>query len=108
LAHVGTGYSLHGQAEHAKKFEHLDQSWNVIAGITPQLRLGNRVALTTDISVMGIARMHRNWDAMGKTERRGLNGSLVTATAGLTVYLGKHERHADWVHEDEFEEGRLS
>lgn len=100
LVHVGSGYSLLYSEKPVKAdgFDDMDQIWQMSAGITPQVRLGNRVSLNGDFTIIGAMRMHRTWDAVGKTEKRGLNGTYGRVTAGLTVYLGKHDVHADWVY----------
>lgn len=100
LFHLGAGYSLLGGKEPVKinKITEMDQIWTVSGGITPQVRLGNRVALFADYSLIGAMRMHRTWDAVGKSDHRGLNGTFSRVTVGLNVYLGKHDVHADWVY----------
>lgn len=96
LFHAGAGY---GQVLPQKPIElnKPDQVVNVIAGITPQVRLGNRVALNGDLSLLGNFRQNVSWDGTGETSRRGFNAYMVNVSVGLNVYLGKHENHADWV-----------
>lgn len=110
LFHVGAGYSLLYGKEPVKAdgFSDMDQIWNVTGGITPQIRLGNRVALNADFSLIGAMRMHKTWDAVGTTEQRGLNGTFGRVTAGLTVYLGKHDVHADWVYNTPVSEDKFA
>ncbi len=95
LFHAGGGYS---QLSPKKPFE-LDSNdgmMNIIAGFTPQIRLGNSVALTTDLSVIGNVGQNNTWDGTENTVNRGFDGMMVNFSAGLTFYLGKNEKHADW------------
>lgn len=96
LFHAGAGY---GQINPKKPYElkNPDQVVNIIAGITPQVKLAERVALNGDLSILGNFRQDVSWDGVGRTHRRGFNAYMVNVSIGLNVYLGKHEKHADWV-----------
>src|SRR5690554_1344648 len=96
LAHAGAGYSRLNAKEPVDRSA-TDQMLNVIAGITPQFRLGKSVALTGDVSLIGNTRQDYSWDGTGNTSKRGWNGYAMDFSIGLTFYLGKNEKHADWV-----------
>ena len=96
LAHAGAGYS-YLKAKEPVDLSQKDNMLNIIAGITPQLRLGDRMALTGDVSLIGNTRQDYSWDGTGFTTRRGWNGYKMDFSLGLTFYLGKNEKHADWV-----------
>jgi len=110
LFHVGAGYTLLYGKEPVKAdgFNDMDQIWAVTGGIRPQVRLGNRVSLFADYSLFGAMRMHKTWDAVGTTDQKGLNGTFSRVTAGLTLYLGKHDRHADWVYDSGIDDDRFA
>ena len=95
LFHAGGGYSRLVPVEPVKEINK-DHMLSVIAGITPQIRLSNRIALTTDLSVVGNVRQNYTWDGTESDFKRGFDGFKVNVSAGLTFYLGKHEKHADW------------
>ncbi len=106
LIHGGMGYSANKPSE-PNEFENADQMLNLMAGITPQIRLGKSVALTGDLSVLGHVRHSATWDGaqplnevVSNNSTRGLNGYLVNASIGLTLYLGEHDVHADWYSEE--------
>lgn len=95
LVHGGLGYGQLKPKEPVSKSA--DDLGFVVAGITPQLRLGNHFALTADVSMYGNARQDYTFDGTGKTNTRGFNGMYVNTSIGLTYYLGKKgNRHADW------------
>src|SRR5690606_22564807 len=96
LVHAGAGYSRL-TAKEPVELDNTDQMLNVIAGISPQIKLGERMALTTDVSLIGNTRQDYTWDGTGVTEKRGWNGYMMNFSLGLTFYLGKNEKHADWV-----------
>ena len=96
LFHAGAGYSRLDATEPID-LESTDQMLNVIVGISPQIKLGEKMALTTDVSLIGNARQDYSWDGTGVSTRRGWNGYMMNFSLGLNFYLGKNEKHADWV-----------
>lgn len=108
LIHIGAGYSLLRPKEPVDFGGMGDQIWLATAGITPQVKLSNRVVLTADYTIMGAMRMHNTWDGTATTDHRGINGTFSTITAGLTVYLGKHDVHADWVRDEGVTEDKFA
>ncbi len=92
LVHGGMGYAnLDGDAMPSN-----DQMGYFVAGITPQIRLGNHVALTADFSAFANFRQGRTFDGTNASNTRGFNGYYLNGTIGLTIYLGGAEKHADW------------
>ena len=92
LAHAGVGI---GQL----KGDYIPKADNigfVTAGLTPQVRLSNRVSLLLDGSVYFYARQNRTFDGKSKTTKRGFQGVNFTGTIGLQVALGRNLVHADW------------
>lgn len=93
LAHGGFGY---GQLR-SDAFEGGDQIGFLVLGVTPQLRLSNRVALLLDGSTYLHARQQNAFDAKGPvTVRRGIDAVNFTGTLGLQIALGSKGVHADW------------
>lgn len=73
-----------------------DEMLNLTIGITPQLRLSDRIALFGDLSAFGHVRQDRSFDGTRATGTRGFNGFLVNVSAGISFYLGGKDVHADW------------
>lgn len=95
LAHAGVGY---GQLN-SKVLSGADQIAFAVAGLTPQLRISNRVTLLADASVYFNAKQQRTFDTYSESARRGIQGVNITGTIGLQIALGKHGKHADWHHD---------
>ena len=74
-----------------------DKMINFIIGITGQVKLSNRLVLTGDFSTIMNALQRYTFDAAALNPEKGFNGALFNGTLGLTLYLGKNEKHADWV-----------
>lgn len=93
LGHAGAGYAQFksdGQS-------YTDRMGNFIIGLTGQIKLSDRIVLTGDFT--SITNVRQNYSFDGNTNvssARGFNGGIFTGTVGLTVYLGKHAKHADW------------
>ncbi|GIZ16156.1 OmpA family protein [Capnocytophaga catalasegens] len=96
LTHAGFGYGqLNG--------DNLSKGDGIaffVAGLTPEVRLSNRIALLIDGSIYFNARQENTFDTYSTTNRRGIQGINFTATAGLQIALGKHSVHADWFVDD--------
>lgn len=106
LFHFGAG--LGGLSfENSRLNAKTDYHYNFIGGMTTQYRLGNRMALTGDISVIYNGRQTYTFD--GNQYNASVQpvdpaqnpfvhapGTWWTGTIGLAYYLGKNERHADW------------
>ncbi len=65
-------------------------------GLTPQFRITDRFVATGDFSIMINSRQHLNWDGSYSPDETNLAGSMNNISLGLTYYLGKNKRHADW------------
>ncbi|HEX8013936.1 MAG TPA: OmpA family protein [Flavobacterium sp.] len=96
LVHGGFGAS---QITSKSGFDDEDYMVNGILGLTGQVKLSNRVVLTGDLTGIVNAQQNWNFDGMEKVQTGAFDGVLVNASVGLTVYLGKNEKHADWVAE---------
>lgn len=99
LAHGGMGYSRLSYKEPIDISDN-DQMLNFIAGITPQIKLADRVALNADLSIIGNIRQDRTFDGTQRQVAADFDGFYVNATLGLSIYLGKNQVHADWYAKD--------
>lgn len=93
LGHAGFGY---GQLK-SDNADFTDKMFNFMAGVTGQIKLSNRVALTGDFTTILNAQQDYAFDGASAHSGRGFGGILFQGTVGLTVYLGGNEKHADWV-----------
>ena len=93
LGHAGFGLGF-GESDN---FSGTDRMGNFIAGVTGQIKLSNRVALTGDFTTILNAKQNRTFDGASTIGSPGFGGVLFNGTVGLTVYLGGNEKHADWV-----------
>ena len=93
LGHAGFGLSQLEDKNSSLK----DKMGNFMAGVTGQIKLSNRIALTGDFTTILNASQDATFDAASTRNSRGFSGILFNGTVGLTVYLGKNAKHADWV-----------
>lgn len=95
LVHGGGGYSFM-KFESPVDIDGSDNMLNIMAGVTPMIKLGNRVALFGDVSAIGNIRQDRTFDGTGVSSTKGVDGFLVNASVGINIYLGGADKHADW------------
>ncbi|OIQ22460.1 MAG: hypothetical protein BM557_00290 [Flavobacterium sp. MedPE-SWcel] len=102
LGHLGVGVSqmendLYGDA---------DRLGNFIIGMGAQYRITDRVALNADFTMVNNYSQHKTWDGRDydRKGRQGFDSTLYNATLGLSIYLGKHEKHADWYIDEKSDE----
>jgi len=68
-----------------------------LLGITPQIKLSERTALTLDFSMLSNLGQNLNWDGSPSVKENNLTGLMYTTSLGLTIYLGKNQKNLDWV-----------
>lgn len=109
-AHMGAGYSWMTPGKdnvYPDGMYDKDQMGHVILGLTGQVKLGRRVALNADFTMVNNIRQDRNWDGSAATVDRGFDGTLYNATLGLSFYLGGNKEHADWFAKESMIEDRV-
>ncbi|SEA16199.1 OmpA-OmpF porin, OOP family [Flavobacterium gillisiae] len=94
LAHTGFGLSF---LERENPTYVKDRMGNFMAGVTGQIKLSDRIALTGDFTTILNAKQNVAFDGGSPIGSPGFGGVLFNGTVGLTVYLGKNAKHADWV-----------
>lgn len=102
LAHGGFGVSQLTAQDGG--FDGEDYMGNGILGLTGQIRLGNSVALTGDLTGIVHGKQQHNFDGRGTVGTGAFDGVLLNASVGLTFYLGGAEKHADWYSDDRSKE----
>ncbi len=105
LGHMGVGVAQLTNDERedpvtgvvGQGFDGEDHLGSFIIGLTAQYRITDRVAFNADFTMLNYFSQHRTWDG-GPYQRtyQGFDSTLYNATIGISVYLGKHEKHADW------------
>ncbi|SMC53135.1 OmpA family protein [Moheibacter sediminis] len=105
LAHMGVGYSIMSndnfEGDASGIINDTDEMANFIAGLTGQVRLSDKFALTGDFTIINNYKQQNTFD--GQTflgNRRGFDGTMYNMSLGLTYYLGSAEKHADWYSEN--------
>jgi OOP family OmpA-OmpF porin len=105
LGHFGAGF---GRNDFKKSGfnQDPDHVYNIIVGLTPQLKLSERLALTGDITYLHNGRQTYTFDGNKFNAPTQPNppanpfvhavGGWWTGTLGLNFYLGKSDQHADW------------
>lgn len=74
-----------------------DDMINMIFGITGQVKLSNRVAFNADFTIVNNTSQSYTFDGTQiNPDQRGFDGTYYNASVGLSIYLGKNEKHADW------------
>lgn len=94
LGHMGVGVAQLT----SDRFDGEDHLGNFLIGLTAQYRISNRVALNADFTMINSFSQHKTWDGgvYDRMGRQGFDSTLYNATLGLSIYLGKNEKHADW------------
>ena len=111
LVHGGMGYSqLTTDAPAAvRNFGDGDQMLSFMAGITPQVKITNRIALVADLTVVGNVRQNLTFDGLqDQGQVSGFDGFYVNATAGINIYLGKADKHADFYSRENVAEEQIA
>ncbi len=106
LGHFGGGFGRMSFNETILNTEP-EYQYNIISGLTGQYKLGPRIALTSDISMIYNGRQTYTFDGnsynadaqpIGPNQNPYVHapGTWWTGTVGLNFYLGSSNEHADW------------
>ncbi|NEW80610.1 MAG: porin family protein, partial [Gelidibacter sp.] len=98
LGHAGLGYSRLAP-ETGIYNDAVDQMVNFRGGITGEIKLSDKFALTGDVSVLANIRQNLTWNG-GVDNHSSIQGVMFNGTVGLVYYLGKAKEHADWYLEE--------
>lgn len=98
LGHAGLGYSRLAP-ETGMYNDKVDQMLNFRGGVTGEVKLSDKFALTGDVSVLANMRQDLTWNG-GVDNHNSIQGILFNGTVGLVYYMGKAKVHADWYDAD--------
>lgn len=96
LVHGGAGITNMWQ-KGKYSFGEGDQMGNFILGITPQFSITDRIAVNVDWSGIALSRQDQRFDFKSRNNRDGINAFYMTASAGVSIALGKNKKHMDWI-----------
>ena len=105
LFHAGAGLTYFSYDEGA--LTNTNQTVHFVSGVTPQIKLSNSLTFNLGLSVIGNLNQDYTLDGYSEVSNKDFDGMIVNATAGLSIYLGSNDQHADWVNiskTDQFEE----
>ncbi|MEY3236877.1 MAG: hypothetical protein RI883_978 [Bacteroidota bacterium] len=76
-----------------------DEMLNFLVGITPLIKLSERISLAGNLSFIVHGRQDYTFDMNSYlVDRHGFDAYFFNVTIGLNYYFGKHSNHADWAH----------
>lgn len=101
LLHGGAGIGwVNPEENEFSEFD--DDVYNIMFGITPQLKLTKNISIFGDISTVLNGRQTVTWDGSKAIRPAidngffGPNSTWWSGSLGVQFYLGKNEEHADW------------
>ena len=98
LGHAGAGYTNLTLGDDVLYDGEDNSSATLIVGITPQVRLSDKISLYADMSFQGLMSQKYAWDGYSENDVvNDIDGNIATFKAGIQIYLGKKQKHADWV-----------
>ena len=68
----------------------------MVFGVTPQVRIGKRMSVMLDVTMLKNFRQHFNWDGSYSDGQNNLNGEYIAGSLGLSYSFGKDKMHGDW------------
>lgn len=101
LLHMGGGIGTVNPEENTFN-DFTDKVYNIMFGLTPQIKVTNKIAIVGDISTILNGRQTVAFDGASvitpftNNGYYGANGTWWTGSIGVQFYLGSAEQHADW------------
>lgn len=101
LGYAGVGMaSLFNDSLKLGKEKGSDEMISFSAGLSPQVRLSDRIALSLNLRATAHMYQTRTYDLREQQYNRGLDGFMLSGTLGFHFYLGKSKTHVDWYDEE--------
>ncbi len=98
--HLGPGLSFL-EAPGTSTFNNYDNIFSIFGGATLMIKVSDRLAFNFDYTMISNLSHHVALDGKSFLDpSSNRTGSMYTASFGLTLYLGKNEKHADWYWEN--------
>jgi OOP family OmpA-OmpF porin len=98
--HLGPGFSFL-QASGSTKFNNYDNLFSINGGATLLIKISEKLAFNLDYTMISNLTHHVTLDGQSNVDSSlSRSGSIYTTSAGLTLYFGKKEKHADWYWEN--------
>jgi OmpA-OmpF porin, OOP family len=96
LAHGGVQIStFDGKTKAGASFD--EYNGGLIIGLSPQVKITNKLVANFDYSFLLNTRQHLAWDGNSSADANNLKGEMNILSFGLTLYMGdKKKEHADW------------
>lgn len=98
--HTGVGYSI--MREENWNYSN-DEMLSVTLGLTPNIKLTQRLSLLIDCSIIGNIYQSRTFDFSEANIKRGIDGYLFSSSIGLNYAFGK-KTPADWYVRENYEQ----
>ena len=93
LTHAGGGYTLSKPV--GKNFT--EQIGSIVVGITPQVKLNDKIALFADFSSVFNYKQHYRFDGSLFSDNYAPTiGNHYNVSLGLMLYIGEEKYHSDW------------
>ena len=94
--HFGPGFSFL-EGPKTTTFNHYDNIFSIVGGTTFLVKVSNRWALSADYTIISNLTHHVTLDGKTKLDPSlSRTGTVYNTSLGITLYLGKKQKHADW------------
>ncbi|RAR47251.1 OmpA family protein [Flavobacterium lacus] len=105
--HLGAGLSFL-EAPGTTIFNGYDNMYSFLGGVTILIKATDNVVFNVDFTMISNLSHHVTLDGQSKVSpSTSRSGAMYTTSVGMTLYFGKHERHADWYYEQKEEKEEL-
>lgn len=82
--------------ENDHNFGVTEYNGGIVFGLTPQVRIIDKLSLYLDLSMVKNFRQHFSWDGAYSDTSNNLSGEMITTSLGLSFSLGQDKMHGDW------------
>ncbi|MCE3296661.1 MAG: hypothetical protein K0R65_2375 [Crocinitomicaceae bacterium] len=100
LLHTGAGFSILQSDKTLKhvtwKDDFSDIMINITLGLSPQYKIGPRMAVNLDLLAITHLFQTFTFDMNTAGNRPGFDGIILNLSGGISYYLGRHQQHFDW------------